>query len=389
MSKFIKKTLLTLLLILSYLNKVVPKFKVILFFTNKSNFNDNNIAFLNWLVMKKLNNDYLIILCTKDGMRNSFRYPEVKLAPHWLGPFLFLISRFCFYDAGTLKIRPSKKQKVISLWHGVPLKKIGALVETKISSLDKYNDFTKILLPSLNLSEIYKQSFECEEEQLMENGFPRNDYLFKKDKRVYEILFENLEAKKVIMWMPTFRSSLDGRYKVDSDKSWDLPIFNSYAEIVDLNEYLVGHGAFLIIKIHPNSTLNIDTRLQSLSNIFVISNDCLNKNMILNYEVLAWADALITDYSSVFFDYLLVNRPIAFTVDDVDGYAQARGFNFDNLEKVMAGDKVLDKKGFYNFVENVLAGKDDFLEQRNELLNYIHSCKDGNASGRLAGDLGL
>src|SRR5690554_2917392 len=301
MSKIIKNIFLCLLLLLSYLNKLIPKFNVILFFTNKSGFNDNNVAFLKWLAENGFNNKYQIILCTQDGANNFFSYPSVKLAPHWLGPLLFLISKFCFYDAGTLKIKPSRRQKVISLWHGVPLKKIGALVETKVSSLDRYNDFTKILLPSLNLAGIYKKSFECTNDQLLENGFPRNDFLYKKNQYITSLFFDGREAEKIIFWMPTFRSSLDGRYKFEQSKKWDLPIFENYEEIVELNANLCAKNVFLVIKLHPNSTLNSNNELKTLSNVFVVNNDMINKNKVVNYELLAWADALITDYSSVYF----------------------------------------------------------------------------------------
>ena len=91
--------------------------------------------------------------------------------------FVFLFSKYVFYDGGTTKIKPSKRQIVFSLWHGTPLKKIGRSVE-KSSKFDRFNDFTYILTTSENCKNIFAESFECSLDKVIVSGYPRNDYLF-------------------------------------------------------------------------------------------------------------------------------------------------------------------------------------------------------------------
>lgn len=389
MKKQFKNFFLLVLLFFGFINRFTPKYKVIMFFTNNSETNDNNLALLKKLVEKGYAEKYKIYFFSKDGERykhfNGVIYKNTLLAPLW-----FLFSRYCFYDCGTLKIKPSKSQMVISLWHGVPLKKIGLMVGEQSSKLDRYNDFTKIIVPHSSWASIYMQSFDCTKEQILINGFPRNDYLFHPNKISMNKLGVVTNHEKMILWMPTFRKSTGGRYSDSSIVSadWDLPLFVNLKDIDLFNMSLKKIDVCLVIKLHPYSVLN-KNQYPSFSNIYFIKNSDLNKNSILNYEFVACFDALVTDYSSILFDYLLLDKPIAFTVDDFDDYSNARGFSVADPEQYLVGNKISTSDDLLSFIQTTLAGVDLYSSAREEIRRTVHENVDDGASQRLISFIGL
>lgn len=389
MKKTAKNILLFFFLFLGYLNKFVKKRDIILFFTNNSDFNDNNKALLKYLIRNQFYKKYKIIYSSKDNNKYS-DFKEVKYISTYFAPFYFLFSKYCFYDTGTLKIKPSSCQNVISLWHGVPLKKIGIFANEQSSKLDRYNDFTKILVPSEELKKIYLDCFSCQENQILINGFPRNDYLFFKDIKIIEKLKINYKNKNII-WMPTFRKSLNGRYSDSSyfEQNWDLPIFESIEKLKELDKYLDDLDITITLKLHPYSILNNQIeKFNNFNNINIVSNNILNSKSILTYEFLALFDALITDYSSVFFDFLLTDKKIAFTVDDMDSYNNNRGFTVDNPKDFLVGEKIENITDFYKYIDNFLQ-TDNYKKDREILKEKIHKYQDSNSTKRLLDFIGL
>lgn len=379
---------LLLLLLLSVFNRFIPKFKIVMFFTNNAESNDNNRALLSQLIELGIGKKYKLYFFSKDGEKYK-HFEQVSYKSIYLAPVYFLIAKYCFYDCGTLKIKPSKKQYVVSLWHGVPLKKIGLMLGEQSSRLDKYNDFSKILVPSKNWIDIYQQSFACTSEQIYINGFPRNDFLFRPAYSKLNQLGINQQCEKSILWMPTFRSSIGGRYSdVESNKAWDLPIFNTIAELGEFNTFLAKTSTQLIIKLHPCSTFNLNTP-RNFSHIVFVKNSDLNKHGIINYEFVACFDALVTDYSSILFDYLLTDKPMAFTMDDMQGYGDKRGFTVSNPGKYLVGEKIMDIKGFTRFIRLIASGADDFLNMRKEVKNEVHRYTDGKSTDRLLKEIKL
>lgn len=360
-----------------------------MFFTNNSETNDNNLALLKRLVEKGYTEKYKIYFFSKDGEKyNNFNgvvYKKTLLAPLW-----FLFSRYCFYDCGTLKIKPSKFQAVISLWHGVPLKKIGLMVSEQSSKLDRYNDFTKIIVPHSSWSSIYMKSFDCTKEQILVNGFPRNDYLFHPNETLMSKLDIITNHEKIILWMPTFRKSTGGRYSDSSIASaeWDLPLFMNLKEIELFNMSLNKIDVCLVIKLHPYSVLN-ESKYPSFSNIYFVKNSDLNKNAILNYEFVACFDALVTDYSSILFDYLLLDKPIAFTVDDFGDYSNLRGFSVAKPEQYLVGNRISTSEDLLSFIKTTLAGVDLYSSARERVIKTVHEDVDDGASQRLINFIGL
>ena len=106
------------------------------------------------------------------------------------------------------------------------------------------------------------------------------------------------------------------------------------------------------------------------------------------YALLGQADGLITDYSSVYFDYLLLNRPIGFTVDDMEEYMKNRGFVVDDPRPLMPGQFLNTPEDFCGFLSDLLEGRDPYGEERlrvKELTNKYDDGKDALRALAIAG----
>ena len=101
------------------------------------------------------------------------------------------------------------------------------------------------------------------------------------------------------------------------------------------------------------------------------------------YQFIPLSDALITDYSSVSVDYLLLNKPIIYTLDDYEEYARSRGFCLDNAINYMKGYHVYDEKGLEDSLIEISNGVDRYAQERETIAKEFHSYRDGNASARI------
>lgn len=101
------------------------------------------------------------------------------------------------------------------------------------------------------------------------------------------------------------------------------------------------------------------------------------------YQFIGSTDALITDYSSIYYDYLLTGKPIGLTVDDFDEYSKTTGFVFDNVFDYIIGEHILNCDDFISFVKNASQGKDELKEKREEMNRLFNEHQDAHSSERV------
>ena len=212
--------------------------------------------------------------------------------------------------------------------------------------------------------------FGCTENRVEVMGNPRNDEMFKKD-RIKDDYIKG-GVGKLILWLPTYR---------EYDEGFIISILNK-DELNSLNTYLMDNNIKMIVKLHPLQTA--DTQGMELSHIKFITQDELNRSDMTVYTLLRNADGLITDYSSVYFDYMLLNRPIGFAVEDMEKYKNKRGFIFDNPKEYMPGPEIRNLSDIEEFIENIVSGNDLYKEARESVNDKINYYKDGNCCKRVA-----
>ena len=118
-----------------------------------------------------------------------------------------------------------------------------------------------------------------------------------------------------------------------------------------------------------------------LSNIHFIDQEFFQENDIDLYQFLHYTDGLITDYSSIAIDYLLLNKPIAFTLDDYENYSGTRGFVFDDPKKYMPGHHIYNFEDFKQYIFDVSEGKDIYYKDRRAIMNIVHNKCEYHHSG--------
>lgn len=259
-----------------------------------------------------------------------------------------------------------KKRLIINLWHGVPLKKI-ALLDPNLKKAARIyfkkifsENYTCILTTSHELIPLMAKSFAVSEDKIKVWGQPRNDGLFQKNdcREILGQLFPDLpEYTKTVLYAPTFRDY--GQVQLFPFKDFDQK---------QLEAFLDEKNMLLFIRTHVaeqgSAAPYLGKRIRFLGN-----EQAEDVTGILNIF-----DCLITDYSSIYIDYLLTDKPMIFLPYDRQQYLDGRGMNFD-YDDVTPGPK---PETFNDFLD-ALSPKEDFWKSErtrvNRLFNEIqHPC---------------
>lgn len=262
---------------------------------------------------------------------------------------------------------------IINLWHGIPLKKI--LYDDKINNVH-VNDFKtkllKIFFPfrksvsdaslvisssipeSVNLSTAFKIYQDC----IPVCGLPRNDVFFRKTQT---------NIRKKIIYMPTHRH----------EGEFDIFTFFS-KELLSINQKLSELNIELYIKLHfyhANRAKEID-----LTNVHVLNDDDIQQDI---YTIINSFDMLITDYSSIYFDYLLSERPIIFAPFDINEYiCKDREMYFD-YDSVTPGPKCFNWDEILNWITAFNQNGELYSLERKKIKDMFHNYQDGKSSERV------
>lgn len=219
--------------------------------------------------------------------------------------------------------RYKNKQVLIQLWHGIPMKSMGLLDKTYSEEWVK-ND--KVVFDSVNkiisMSKFYNTLFNSTIGQDFNKyvilGYPRNDYLLETDTQInFRDLFEDFDSKnKTIFYIPTFKMGYANRVEGISRNENFFGIYK--LDIVTFSKFLKENKYNLVLKLHPFEEEYYKDQIMNmkLDNIFFLDTYTLKVNNTDLYKLLGESDMLITDYSSVYFDYLLTGKPILFINSD-------------------------------------------------------------------------
>ena len=352
MNKNLKTLFFKISDVTSKLNTLISKKRDRIVIYSNWGFRDNIRTLYQYLVDNGYQDKYEII-CASNNFYHLKKDNKVKFVSIYNGLYYFLTSKYFFYSFGKYPIKPTKKQMVVNLWHGMPLKKIGNL-ENGMENID-YNFFTKLVSSSDLFTPIMKAAFNANDEQILLVGNIRNDELFEENK------------DKNIIWMPTYRNSKNYH------DSQDAIIFSlDDLEFNRMNNLLAGYEYHLYIKLHPLEESHFKFK-NNYSNIHMLSEDIISQNYGTLYKFLGTTSALITDYSSVFLDYYLLNRPVAFTINDYEEYKEKRGFVFEDVKSLMVGPTISNFDELLKFLLSVMKSEDEFYIERNKVNSVVNS----------------
>ena len=315
----------------------------------------------NTKVLKYRSNDY-------------FRY--YAMAGYWIS------NSRVYYD-----LKKKNGQKYIQCWHGTPLKKLGFDIEvTGGNAMNSVKDirhkyqsdaikYDYMVSPSKFVTEKYKSAFNldnCNKKvKIIEKGYPRNDFLSNFNSSDVKSIKKNLgipSKKKVILYAPTWRD--------DQDESgvgyvYESPVNFDYLKDELSNEYIILFRAHYFVA----NSFNFDKYKD-----FVY--DVSNYSDINDLYVIS--DLLITDYSSVFFDYSILKRHIIFYMYDLDNYkSKLRDFYIDLHE--LPGEIVQKEEDLVKVIEKSNNFRyNDKYKKFNNKFTYL---EDGKATERVVSEI--
>ena len=293
--------------------------------------------------------------------------------------FIYLISTknsILITDQGS-NFQSLISKNIIYLNHGWGVKRQLGKNEEKIPSLvERYGNVlknTKYIFCLSDFDSTYFLQNECyagiRRPEFIPLGSPRNDYLVKNcsDPYIRTKILESLsikdESAKLYLYCPTHREDpdLDERF-----------ISKTTAELIGLNGK-IDKNSYVIYKPHFLTEGRIG-ELKDLDNLRIIERD-----MELDIrDLMIASDILITDYSSIFVDYILLNKPVIFNTFDLEEYRKFRGLVIDYENPIHTpGPKINDLTDILNLNEN------EYKYNITESLNFFHKNSDSNSSKRI------
>lgn len=342
------------------------------------------------------------------------------------------------YDNYTkdISFEDSRGAMHVNLWHGIPLKKIQMdnrfdLVRhpenlwkriywsVRRWSDEKPSDY--VLTTSKHLRSLFASAFQTK--KVLTSGYPRNDsfcfpdrltnVLLPSEQKVFDWLRQGKNVKRsvddeireeglakgkvennrwkedslglsglekskgeeaetktrILFYMPTFRTSEN--------------LFFERTDLIKLTEFLKENKIFMVIKLHPKSKLQSEFEALASEQILLLG------NQEDPYEMLKYADVLMTDYSSIYFDYLLLDRPIVFYNYDFEEYlSESRELYYD-YEKLTPGYKAADGAALCQVLSKLdwERHQDGFERKRKRIREYMFDDMKEPASERLYRDI--
>ncbi len=370
--------------IITVANKILSKKSNEIVFYGRSKFESNHHALIQYMIRNGYNEKYKIylVVSNENDLKHYNNINNVYPVPGMFsGAWHTLTAKTVFhcYGMGKMRCKVPDKQTVFDIWHGTALKSLGKYDESYCKSS------TYILAASDFAKEYFKECFGYKENQFYIGGYPRCDLLFEDIDVLSKFGIVKNSYSKIVLYMPTFRKAAQFGYD-DSDR--EFPLFTKDL-LVGFNKYLDLKKIMFIIKPHPaQDNIPLLNEL-SLSNIKVIKNNELLNKKILLYSLVSGADILLTDYSSIYFDFLLTQKPIGFVIDDINEYSGHRGFVVDNPLDYMPGEKIQNVEELKSFIDGILVGKDDWKEERKRINDLVNADQSGGFCKKILDFVGI
>ena len=379
LKKVINNNNLILEQLIKALRLIISPKKNLLLYHSFPDFSDNCFSFFCYVVNN--HNHYKNVWLVNTNEKSEFKKTVKKYTASTnfkiykkkslFGLYYYCRSKYHFHTHGIFNnINLSKKQVNVNLWHGMPLKKIGHLDNNKIVPKSNYTIATSKLF-----QDIMGKAFALGLDNVLISGQPRNDFIFDKTYSLLDLINKHKsDFDKVALWMPTYRKSKIGDVRIDGELD-KLNDFLDETYLSELNNFFKRIKSVCFIKLHPMDYMDVND-FNKYSNLYFLNNTHFQEKGISLYSILNNTDLLLTDFSSIYIDYLLLNKPIAFLVSDFSEYSNSRGFVFDTPKKYMPGEIINQRESLIPFLEEIFMKKEDtHLENRLKVNELLHQPK--------------
>lgn len=365
------------------LTMVMPvNHRIILFESNVGrNFTGNPKAIYEEMVRLELDRKYRCYIILED-METNISGSAKKLKRNRFRYFYyFAVAGIWISDTRFPKYIIKRKETVyIQTWHGTPLKKLAldmdevymsgetSLEEYKLNFSNNVQTWDYLVSQNKYSTEIFTKAFGFDK-SILEIGYPRNDILFRKNnhEEIYKIkeMLGLPQDKRIILYAPTWRDNeyyTDGNYKFNTGLDFPLLMKELHEDTVWIVKYHYLIQDFINWSDYEGFVYEYD-KSYDISLLYLVS------------------DMLVTDYSSVMFDYSILKKPMIFYCYDLCEYRDSlRGFYFDFIKE--APGPVVETT--QNLIQSIKEYDYETYKERYEAFNtkYNHA-DDGNASGKI------
>ncbi len=291
-------------------------------------------------------------------------------------------ARAVFVSHGWGDILPIKfppRTVVIQTWHGGFIKIKGknpyvtSYINSKWTTLTRlkiryYQFFDYVISNSSEKFQLNIASnvFKFPVERIITTGYPRNDILFSNDSNLIKKIKKNYnipdKIKRIILYAPTYREVISTKKPFEKE------------DLIELNNLCKDTETIFLIKAHINEELINFTNFEYIQ--------LASKNTDIQ-ELLLISDILITDYSSVTCDFLLLKRPILLYTYDYDEYISYRGIYYKNLEEIAPGPLLYTANELIDAIKNISDIFEKYKAKAINIRDFFNKFNDGNSSERL------
>ncbi len=259
---------------------------------------------------------------------------------------------------------------IIQLWHGIPLKRVGLRVPERLEPHWRKEASRYTLVPSSSQSdfETMQASFGA---GIRLTGLPRHDLLELEEDHLPVDFQEHLKSlrarvqgRKLVLFAPTWRYA---------DES---PCMFSLQQFLTLNDLFKKHNSVLAVRMHRHM-------MESPASNMLVSENIIPANDLPDVSVLLReACALVSDYSSLFLDYMKLRRPVLLYTPDLDIYRNNRGFNYPSDEFLPHAMEIKTFDTLIVHLDQVLSGQHKLDEKYIDVYRRFHAFETDAQSSR-------
>ncbi|MDI9615102.1 CDP-glycerol glycerophosphotransferase family protein [Methanothermobacter sp.] len=365
--------------LIKLINYLVPKRDNQIIFESRPDFADNSRAIYNYI--KSLNEDYSLVWIV-DKIKKDFDALQVKrntIDEYWQ----FFRSRYIVSSTFSYPYIRQKNQVYLNLWHGMPLKALFYSEKNPEHLPPNFNDENYYLIStSIFMRNVIASCFNQDPRRVFVSGQPRNDKLFNNSRAIFgKMLGIDVDKyDKIIFFLPTYKKSIFE--KEDGEVgSHNFNLFDFDRKL--FGQFLRKNNIICLVKFHSLEEEIVKSHIKEIENTVFISTEQMLKEDLDLYDILGGVDVLVTDYSSVYFDFLLLDRPIIFVVSDIDDYREKRGFVLEPFEFWTPGPKVRTFSEFLAELEKCINDEDYYRDERRMINELVNQYQDDRSSERV------